>query len=99
MRVLSFHDHIGVQNPFLEINEQFGIDNVTVVVGWSEQEGVLDDLIVVPQAIRSSNGSTNVVLTMQYNILYNVSVIISLCGQISTNTLNLNYSELTFISR
>ena len=90
--------YAGVLNPFLEIGEQFGIDNITVIVGLSEQESVLDSFIIVPQAIKSHNGSTctNVVLKMPYNILYNISVITSLCGQMSTSTLNLNYGEVTF---
>ena len=78
------------------MNEQFGIDNITVVVGWSEQDGVLDNLIILPRAIKISNGSTNVVLTIHYNILYNISIIISLCGQVSINTLVLNYGEFDY---
>ena len=88
--------YAGVLNPFLEIDEQFGIDNITVIVGLSEQESVLDSFIIVPQAIKSHNGRTNVVLKMPYNILYNISVITSLCRQMSTSTLNLNYGEVTF---
>ena len=87
----------GVPNPFLK-DEQSGIDNVTVFVGWNVQDGVLDGLIVVPQAIKSLTGSTNVVLAIQYNVLYNVSVIISLCEQKSTRTFILNYGEVTFCS-
>ena len=54
--------YAGVLNPFLEIDEQFGSDNITVIMGLSEQESVLDSFIIVPQAIKSHNGSTNVVL-------------------------------------
>ena len=72
----------------------FGTENITVILGWSEDKGALYDLVVLPQAlIKIYNSSTIIVLTLQYNVLYNVSAALSLCGHISTDTLKLNYGE------
>ena len=90
--------HVDIWNPFLVVDKQFGTNNVTVIVEWSEQDGVLDDLIVVPQVIQLYNGSTNAVLIIQYNVLYNVSVTLSHCGQISTSTLDIYHGEVIFNS-
>ena len=56
-------------------------------------KGALYDLVVLPQAFEMYNSSTIIVLTLQYNVLYNVSAALSLCGHISTDTLKLNYGE------
>ena len=79
----------------MEPNKQlFGTENITVIFWWSEDKGALYDLVVLPQAsIKIYNSSTIIVLTLQYNVLYNVSAALSLCGHISTDTLKLNYGE------
>ena len=86
---------IHVQGPFLEVNEQFGTENITVILGWREDRGSLYDSVVSPQAFKIIS-SASIVLTLQYNVLYNVSIVLSLCGHISTDTLELNYGEATF---
>ena len=70
----------------------FGTENITVILGWSEDKGALYDLVVLPQAFKIIS-STVIVLTLQYNVLYNVSIALSLCGHISTDTLKLNYGK------
>ena len=96
MYAISYVD-ILVSSPFLQVNKQFGTENITIVLWWTEDEGVLHDLLVVPQAVKIHNGSTSIVLALQYNVLYNVSVTLSLCGEMSTSTLELNYGNMILI--
>ena len=91
--IISYAD-IHVSSPFLEANKHFGTENITVIFWWSEDKGVLYDVVVSPQAFKIYNSSTSIALTMQYNVLYNVTVSLTLCGHILTDTLELNYGEL-----
>jgi hypothetical protein len=92
--IVYFYADIRVQSPFLEVNERFGTENITVILRWTEDRGALYDSDVLPHALKITS-STSIVLTLQYNVLYNVSVALSLCGKISIDKLELSYGEAT----
>ena len=78
------------------IEEQFGVDNVTVVLQWTEELNnslVTYDVRVEPMAhIITSNGRANLILS--YNTLYNVSVVADICGIMNETTSHVvNYGK------
>ena len=94
--ILVPYADIQAQSPFLEANEQLGTENITVILRWTEDRGALYETVVLPQAFKIiSTTSLSIVLTLQYNVLYNVSIAVSLCGHISIDKLKLNYGEAT----
>ena len=67
-------------------SETFGEDNVTVFLEWAQVNGVMYRVDVIPQVPVRLLRRTSVLLTVLYNTLYNVTVIGSLCGQNSTQS-------------
>ena len=56
-------------------SEEFGADNVTVTVEWTQEEGaILYGIIIVPQEPMTSIGDSSIQLTLLYNTNYSVSV-------------------------
>ena len=92
--ILVLYADIRVKSPFLEANEQLGTENITVILRWTEDRGALYESVVLPQAFKIIS-TTSILLILQYNVPYNVSVAVSLCGHISIDTLKLNYGEAT----
>ena len=69
--------------------ENFTIDNATIILTWIQGTGVLYDINVVPNPLKSRvNGNTNH-LTIVYNTTYTVTLIATLCGQ-NTDTTVIN---------
>ena len=93
--ILVLYADIRAQSPFLEANEQLGTENITVILRWTEDRGALYESVILPRAFKIIS-TTSIVLTLQYNVLYNVSVAVSLCGHISTDKLKLNYGEAIY---
>ena len=60
--------------------EEFGADNVTVTVEWTQQEGVTYQIIIVPQIPIKFTGESSIQLILPYNINYNLSVESALPG-------------------
>ena len=60
--------------PILVISEEFGADNVTVTVEWTQVEGVTYQIIIVPQTLITSIGESSIQLILLYNTNYNLSV-------------------------
>ena len=54
-------------------SEEFGSDNVTVTVEWT-QEGATYQIIVVPQTPINFTGESSIQLILSYNINYNLSM-------------------------
>ena len=86
--------------PNVSLEEKFRVDNVTVVLQWTEElknSLVTYDVRVEPMAhVISSNGRAN--LTLSYNTLYNVSVVADVCGRMNETTSHVvNYGKY-FIS-
>ena len=76
------HDTVALTPPSVMRSEQFRADNVTIILEWSQDNyGTLSyHVSVTPQVDIRFTGSTSVQLTVSYNILYNVSVVATLCG-------------------
>ena len=57
-------------------SEEFGVNNVTVTVEWTQLEGATYQLIIVPQIPipMTSTGESSIQLILPYNNNYNLSV-------------------------
>ena len=71
-------------------DEQFGANNVTVTLEWSQDEVVFNN--VRPPASVRSMGNSSVQLTIPYNIEHSISV--AICGQPSPEAIKIHYSKL-----
>ena len=82
------------EQPEVNSRAQFGTENVTVTLKWAQEPGVLYIVSVVPQVDVEFIDSTVVQLRVAYNIIYNVSIVITLCGRHTTTIFNkLSYGE------
>lgn len=73
--------------PEVKKTELLGITNVTVILEWTQEDGVYYNVSVVPPTASVFTGSTSLHLTVSYNTSYNVSVVAtSFCGQNSATT-------------
>lgn len=76
-----------------------GVDDIMITISWAKiDSSVSYDVSIVPEVAfveGFSQGSRNVAVTIAYNTPYNVSIVASLCGHISRNTITctLNYGE------
>ena len=59
----------------------FGIENIFVTLTWREEIGASYNVTVVPQVVMNFTGQAAVQLMVSYNIIYNVTVLIIVCGQ------------------
>ena len=75
-------------NVTLLSEDSSGIHNVTVVLEWIQESILyLYSITVVPQVELKFIGSTRAQLILSYNILYNVSVVVThLCGRMFVAT-------------
>ena len=71
----------------------FGNDNVTVTLEWSQHSGETYTVVTVPEAVNVSFiTSTSVQLVLLYNTEYNVTVTATLCGHSNaTNFTTIHY--------
>ena len=79
--------------------EEYSANNVTVILEWTREEGVLYNINIIPQIpiafIGNRNQSTSVQLTVLYNTEYIVSVEAALpCQNQSSNHVQLFYGEI-----
>ena len=73
---------------------QFGNDNFTVTLEWSQFSGETYSITTTPEAEHTRfTTNTSVQLVMFYNILYNVNVTATLCGYRNTTNFTLYYGE------
>ena len=81
--------------PIAVTSEEFGADNVTVTVEWTQQEGATYQIIIVPKIPVTFIGESSIQLILLYNINYNLSVESALpCYQAQSHVL-LFYGEFT----
>ena len=83
--------------PEVDLEEQFGVDNVTVFLQWIEELSnslVSYHVSVEPMAhVNADNSRAN--LTLLYNIPYNVSIVADVCNRINATTkLMKNYGNI-----
>ena len=76
-------------------SEEFGADNVTVTVEWTQEEGAMYRIIIVPQEPMTFTGDSSIQLTLLYNTNYRVSVEAALpCQHQAHGHIMLFYGEL-----
>ena len=76
-------------------SEEFGADNVTVTVEWTQEEGVTYQIIIVPQIPINFTGESSIQLILPYNANYNLSVKSALpCQHQAQGHVQLFYGEL-----
>ena len=81
--------------PEVNSRAQFGTENITVTLKWVQEAGVSYNISIFPQVNHESIDSTVVQLRITYNVMYNVSIMRTLCGRHTTTRLSkLNYGEL-----
>ena len=84
----------------LAISEQFGMDNVTVILEWINEGGGLSyNASVTPESpsteMFTAGNVSSIKLVLLYNIQYNLSTVATLCEENSAATITeLNYGEL-----
>ena len=87
------------------MSENFGNENVTVTLEWIRK---LDSMLhnnlstyyvnIVPDPLmKVVENSLTIQLVVTYNILYLVNIVATLCGQNTTDVMNLHYGEQKII--
>ena len=89
--------------PVVQISsEQFGMNNVTVILEWiNEGGGVSYNASVTPECPQiemfTGNGTQGIKLVLLYNTQYNLSTVATLCEENSAASITeLNYGEFFF---
>ena len=78
----------------ITIEEQFGTENVTVVLEWAKEDHVQYNATTFPHVTMWYINKTIVQLTVPYNSPHKVSVVATLCGRNATNVTELHYGKL-----
>lgn len=93
----NYYDNI-TEQPEVNSIEQFGTGNVTVTFKWAQEAGVSYNISIVPQVdFESIDYSTVAQLWIEYNVMYNVSIVSALCGRHTTTKFSrLYYGELYY---
>ena len=91
-------------DPSLIASEQnYSIDNITVLVQWTNEEGVFYNITAIPSLLLPVTKLSNntALFTVSYNTMYNVSIDASRCGQTmsSTNVIQLHYGRKDITTR
>ena len=82
--------------PNIEVNVvsvEFENETVVVTLVWTMENGALSGLSIVPQVEIVNLGPSSRQLVISYNSSYNVSVMTILCGQNSSQSIELHYSK------
>ena len=79
------------------IEEQYGIDSVTVTVEWTQNVGITYTAKVLPMVPLISVGETNRRLIILYNTVYNFSVVAATpCRPNATSSTIIDYGEVYY---
>ena len=82
--------------PEVNVTSNLSSNSVTVNLDWIEEDGVSYNVSVTPPLMIRQVCSTCVELTVLYNIVYNVSVLSTLCGcNTAATVIKLIYSKWT----
>jgi hypothetical protein len=81
------------------ISEEYGVDNITVTVEWTQQVQAGDlvsyNVSVSPPVPIIYNGNTSLTVVLEYNAEYDLSVDADIqCESNATAFITLNYGEL-----
>ena len=90
--IITIPDHPHTSK--VNITSNLSSDSVTVNLDWTEEDGVSYNVSVTPPLMIRQVCSTCFELTVPYNIVYNVSVLSTLCGRNTAATVvELIYSK------
>jgi hypothetical protein len=80
--------------------EEYSVHNITVTVEWIQQVGAVYTSSVLPPAPLMFNGSSSVQLVLEYNTVYNLSVIMAVasCGVSTETFIVLHYGETQLVA-
>ena len=76
------------------ISEQFRAKDISVTLEWTRTNGVSYSIRVDPEVAVNYTGRNSAQITVSYDIKYNVSVIVALCGITTTNLVIIHYGKL-----
>jgi hypothetical protein len=77
---------------------EYGKDNATVILNWTQQNGALYYANIIPQVPITFVTNTSIELIVPFNVQYNLSIIGSLCDQNGTATIiDLNFGEFNYL--
>lgn len=83
-----------ISSPITTFEEQFGTDNVSVVLEWDEEYHTAYNVITSPHVNLWYVRESVIHLIVPYNTIVNVSVVATLCNHSITNMTQLRYGEL-----
>ena len=72
---------------------RYEADSVLVMLEWAPVDAVSYNITTIPLVVVSFNASTIIQLTLHYNTQYNISILVSLCGQSLTVNHDLKFGE------
>ena len=90
-----------VSIPSIVLIEQYGADNVTVILEWSKQPLVTYNISVTPDTVvqeSSDNSRLRAQLTLAYNAMYSVKFVASLCGHNLTKAYEFLHGEHLYVN-
>jgi hypothetical protein len=81
--------------------EEYSANNVTVTVVWIQQVGAVYNSSVLPPAPLMFVGGSSLQLVLEYNTVYNLSVIMDIapCGVSTETFIALSYGETHAVGR
>lgn len=96
MPFLSIIKLSGPSGPtIISISEEYRAENITVLVEWTQEEGVSYNITIIPMPIPTTfTGRTRVQLIVLYNIEYNMSLeAVAVCQSVASSHVRLFYGE------
>ena len=78
------------------MNQLLKINHITITLQWLREAEAVYHIKSLPQTPHTEviNATTVMInLTISYNIQYNVSIVLSLCGVTTTKVLRFNYGK------
>ena len=84
--------------PILNISEQvFKQKNISVTLEWIPKNGASYSVMVDPELKMNHLGRSSAQFTLLYDIMYNVSVVASLCGRNSSAFVVVGHGKLDIV--
>ena len=91
-----YHTYYNIPNAVttaMDISEQIEASHVTLTLQWSTINGVTYAINIDPQVAVNYTGRNTAQLRVFYNIIYNISIMASLCGTNRTTFCVIKYGK------
>ena len=80
-------------------SEEYRANNISIIVEWTEEEGVSYNITIIPMVPITFTESTSVELIVSYNTEYNVSLeAVAVCRSVAPSHIRLFYGEFSNLS-